>query len=213
MRLGSKYRQSGLTIVELMVALLIASILIAGIVGLFLGTRKTRTTDEHMNKVATNSRFFTTFVSHDIRMAGYRGRCSKFSNKRLAWSNSNKSLTVRYCKKGSIDTIKYFFNRTSSSCTTMGGASVCYLESNKSNSRKQLINGLKFQGIWFGEQNKSGNVTYKSGSTTSPTFSNLETVRLRFKVPGNNLTAHQLKTGQYAIPDFDFVVGIRNNKG
>jgi len=214
-----RVRQSGLTIVELMVALLITSILIAGIIGLFIGTRKTRTADKHMNQVATNARFFTTFISHDIRMAGYRGSCGKFKSSKLAWSKSKQRLTIRYCKKKSnktnshyIDTIRYYFNR-SSKCSQTGGNSVCYTDS-KSNSRQQLINGLHLHshGIWYGIQKKSGKITYRSAANGLPNFKNLETVRLRFKVKGNNLTQHQLKTGNYVIPEFDFVVNIRNNK-
>lgn len=213
MRYPSRNGQSGLTIVELMVALLITSILIAGAIGLFIGTRKTRTADKHMNQVATNARFFTTFISHDIRMAGYRGSCGKFKSPKIAWSSSNQRLTVRYCKKKSIDTIKYYFNRKSSSCGKVGGNSVCYTDS-KSTSKQQLINGLHLHlpGIWYGIQRKSGNLTYRSAAKGLPNFKNLETVQLRFKVMGNNLTKHQLKTGKYVIPKFDFVVNIRNNK-
>lgn len=208
-----RYRQSGLTIVELMVALLISSILIAGAISLFLATRKTRTTSQHMNNIATDARFFTTFFAHNIRMAGFTGHCGSIKKPRLKWSPSKKKLTISYCKNGSVDTIKYLFSQRLNkkhNCAGTGGNYVCYADSKNKNGINPLLSGLKFKSISFGKK-KSGNLKYTSGKNGAPDFRTISTVRLQFTVLGNSLSNFQLSTGNYAMPTFDFTVSIRNN--
>lgn len=204
------HRQSGLSIIELMIALLISSILIAGVIGLFLTARETRTTSQHLNQVANDARFFTTFFAHDIRMAGFTGDCGSSVGTGLEWANGSQTLTIRYCNNGAADTIQYLFSRTSASCSGSGGNGVCYQDSQQGGQNHHLLDGLQFKSIWFGEQ-QSGKLQYVSGDNGTPDFSHLKTVRLQFTLFGNSLSDSQLISGKYANPTFDFTVAVRNN--
>ncbi|MGH8435975.1 MAG: PilW family protein [Pseudomonas sp.] len=64
-------RQSGLSIVELLVALLLSMILITGVLQVFLSSRQTYTTTESLARTQENGRFALEFIAQSARQAGY----------------------------------------------------------------------------------------------------------------------------------------------
>lgn len=67
-------RQRGLTLVEIMVALVISLFLLAGLLQMFIGTRQSSRVQENLSRVQENGRFAIDFLSRNIRLAGYRSR-------------------------------------------------------------------------------------------------------------------------------------------
>lgn len=70
-------RQQGLSLVELMVAMVLGLILSAGIIQLFVGSKQTYRFHDAMSRVQENARFAIDALSYDIRMAGDMG-CSAY---------------------------------------------------------------------------------------------------------------------------------------
>lgn len=68
-------RQQGLSMIELMVALLIGTILTASVVQMFVGSRNTYAMQSALASMQENARFAIEFLSRDLRKAGYVG-CS-----------------------------------------------------------------------------------------------------------------------------------------
>lgn len=66
-------RERGVTLIELMIAMLIALILTAGIIQIFVGNRATYAFNEGLSRVQENARFALDYVANDARMAGYMG--------------------------------------------------------------------------------------------------------------------------------------------
>ncbi|WP_412852282.1 PilW family protein [Ectothiorhodospira shaposhnikovii] len=66
-------RETGLSLVELMVAMVIALIITAGIIQLFLGTQQTYRLQQQLSVIQENARFATDEISRDVRMAGFVG--------------------------------------------------------------------------------------------------------------------------------------------
>lgn len=64
-------KQKGLSIVELMVALAVGMVLIAGIMQVFLSSRNTYAVNEAMARVQENGRFALEFIARNARHAGY----------------------------------------------------------------------------------------------------------------------------------------------
>ena len=64
---------TGLTLVELMVAITIGLIILAAVARLFVTSRSTYTIEEGLARVQESGRFAMEFLSQDIRMAGYAG--------------------------------------------------------------------------------------------------------------------------------------------
>ncbi len=67
--------QRGVSLVELMVAMVIGLVLIAGVIQIYLGTKSGYRLQEAMSRVQENGRFALTFLTNDLRMAGYPGGC------------------------------------------------------------------------------------------------------------------------------------------
>lgn len=70
--------QSGYSLIELMISIVIGLLLMVAILQIFLGSKNIyRTTDNH-SRLQENGRYIIEEISRDIRMAGYHG-CSKHS--------------------------------------------------------------------------------------------------------------------------------------
>lgn len=65
--------QRGLSLVELMVALTISTLILIGLVQVFVSSRLIYNTDEGVARVQENGRFAMEFLARDIRMAGNMG--------------------------------------------------------------------------------------------------------------------------------------------
>jgi type IV pilus assembly protein PilW len=63
----------GLTLVELMVAMVIGLILILAVSAVYVGSRQTYRSGEGISRLQESARFAFTFLSRDIRQAGYFG--------------------------------------------------------------------------------------------------------------------------------------------
>lgn len=66
-------KQLGFSMVELMVAMVIQFILLAGMVYVYSNSRVMFTVNEQLSRVQENGRYLTDALLHDIRMAGYSG--------------------------------------------------------------------------------------------------------------------------------------------
>lgn len=78
-----KNNQQGITLVELMVAMVIGLFLSAGVMQLFVSNKQTYRVTENMSRLQENGRFAMLFLTNDIRMAGYmgcRGQASILTN-------------------------------------------------------------------------------------------------------------------------------------
>jgi type IV pilus assembly protein PilW len=70
-------RMRGLTLVELMIAMVIGLIVLAGVAQVFATTRSTYRWSDGLSRIQENGRFALEFLSRDTRMAGYVGCLSK----------------------------------------------------------------------------------------------------------------------------------------
>lgn len=67
------YRQRGLSLVELLVAMAISLVLLAGIYQIFFSSTTTHSVNENYSRLQENARFALNFLERDVRQAGYRG--------------------------------------------------------------------------------------------------------------------------------------------
>lgn len=72
----SKSQQRGLSMIEMMIAITIGMVLIAGIGQIFVSSRQTYRVQNELARLQENGRFAMDFLSRDIRMADYWG-CAK----------------------------------------------------------------------------------------------------------------------------------------
>ncbi len=77
-------RQSGLTLIEIMVALLIGAFLLAGVIQIFIANKQTYRVQENLSRMQENGRFALDYISRYIRTAGYVTKTTLNNNKALA---------------------------------------------------------------------------------------------------------------------------------
>ncbi|MDX1695195.1 MAG: PilW family protein [Ketobacteraceae bacterium] len=71
MRHSVKQNQSGLSLVELMIAMTLGLLLLGGVLQFFVSSKRTFLHTEVFGKMEENGRFALDFLARDIRMAGY----------------------------------------------------------------------------------------------------------------------------------------------
>lgn len=71
--LSFKSSQTGMTLIEILIALLVGAFLIGGVIQIFLGTKQSNRMQEGLSRLQENGRFAMDFISNDIRMAGFLG--------------------------------------------------------------------------------------------------------------------------------------------
>lgn len=70
---AQRSNQSGFSLIEIMIALVIGLVLTAGIIQVFLGSKMSYVTNEGLARVQESGRFAVDLLSREIRMAGYQG--------------------------------------------------------------------------------------------------------------------------------------------
>lgn len=73
MPFSSRYRQRGLSLIELMIAIVIGSILILAVVQVFSASRTAYQLSQGIARNQESARFSLDFLSRDLRMAGHMG--------------------------------------------------------------------------------------------------------------------------------------------
>jgi len=71
-----RVREKGIGLVEIMVALLVSSLLVAGVIQIFISNRQAYDLQGELGKLQENGRFAFQYLTEDLRMAGYMG-CSR----------------------------------------------------------------------------------------------------------------------------------------
>jgi type IV pilus assembly protein PilW len=69
----NKNHQAGITLIEIMIALLIGAFLIGGVLEIFINSRQTYRMQENLSRLQENGRFAMEFINKSIRMTGYWG--------------------------------------------------------------------------------------------------------------------------------------------
>lgn len=79
-----RMQESGMTLIELMVSMVISSLVVAGIYGVYTIQQRSYTVQEQVTEMQQRIRSAVDFISRDIRMAGYN------PNDERACSENNK---------------------------------------------------------------------------------------------------------------------------
>ena len=68
-----RLRQRGLSLIELMIAITLGLVLMAGVTQMFLSSQTVFHTQQAMSRIQENGRLGMEFIAKDVRMAGYMG--------------------------------------------------------------------------------------------------------------------------------------------
>lgn len=65
--------QRGMTLIEILIAMVLGIFLLGGVIGIFINSKQTYRMQESLSRLQENSRFAVDFISRDIRQAGFFG--------------------------------------------------------------------------------------------------------------------------------------------
>jgi len=88
------HSQRGLSLVELMIAITLGLILVAGVIQVFLSSKTVYTTQQALSRVQETGRIAVEFLNRDVRMAGYMGCASR--NTAMEVTNTLNNATSVY---------------------------------------------------------------------------------------------------------------------
>ncbi|WP_292563539.1 PilW family protein [Methylomonas sp.] len=66
-------KQLGMTLIEILIAMLLGVFLLAGVLQIFINSKQTYRMQEGLSRLQENGRFAMEFISQDVRMAGFFG--------------------------------------------------------------------------------------------------------------------------------------------
>ena len=81
-------RQSGFSMVELMISITLGIVLTFGVIQVYTGSKETYRTQEALARMQDNARFALDIIARDLRMSAYIG-CSSMANGVVVSDNSN----------------------------------------------------------------------------------------------------------------------------
>ncbi|MCY1285411.1 hypothetical protein D3C76_764050 [compost metagenome] len=169
-----KRQQQGLSLIELMIAILISSLLLLGVIQLFGNTSTSDRTNTAMARIQESGRIALEIIGADARRAGYQG-CSSAANKTTigsltfpadALAATENSVTFRYATAANTGTLfganktcdddaLYLNNVTYSSCPSGGVQHIC--KSVNGGTATAVLDNAEITSISFGVP--SGGVT------------------------------------------------------
>ncbi len=117
MKLARHSTQSGLSLVELMIAMLLGLLLIGGVLQIFLSSKQTFSSNTALSRVQENGRFAMTFLTYDLHNAGYKGECVSVLNNLTGLTDARYTLDMALQGWESGQSIPNWFSGTRRSGT------------------------------------------------------------------------------------------------
>ncbi|OAI21156.1 hypothetical protein A1359_19775 [Methylomonas lenta] len=223
-------RQQGMTLIEIMIALVIGAFLLGGVLQIFVNSKQTYRMQENLSRMQENGRFAMEFLEHDLRMAGFWGCLAPSSpnNTDVAGTNNDNSsadiddgtdtITVRGAfvqtttgNCGStVDTTASYYTHATSTIGYRIKTSVLERTDNGGNYQ-DLIEGIEDMQILYGADTDTNGTPdyYVEAGTVGLDMAQVVSVRI-------NLTARTLENNLTSTGDgrlrrnFTSTIAIRN---
>jgi len=173
----------GFSLVELMIAIMLGLILIAGVIQVFLGNRQTQLSEQSVARVQESGRMALNFIQQDLRVAGFYG-AGNFSNQLTSIAFSNLATGSAYAQytNFSSNAIRTYTKSTSGAWSPSAPSSNDMSATAISNAR----NGSDLVAIFYG---------YDTGAAITSTVSGTTNVPIKF----SNATSSCFNSGDLAM--------------
>lgn len=209
-------RQYGLSLIELMVAILISSILLLGVLQLFSNTSATDRTNTALARVQESGRIALEIIGADARRAGYQG-CSSAANTltvgtltfpAAALDKTASSVTFRYATTANTGTTfsgnktcdnvtLYLNNVVYSNCASNGVSRIC--KAVNGGNASPILSNANISSIQFGVAD-AGLISWKnSASITTAQLNEAQAIRITLTITDARNEITRSFTGTYDL--------------
>jgi type IV pilus assembly protein PilW len=111
----SPLRSAGLTLIEVMVAIVIALILLAVTISVFVGNKRAYSEQEELGRLQENARYALESLTRDIRMAGYNG-CGATKNPLTVHNHVNSNNNYQNIIEGYSGATRTWYPACTAGC-------------------------------------------------------------------------------------------------
>lgn len=207
----SRHHQLGMTLIEIMIALLIGAFLLGGVLQVFVASKQTNRMQENLSRLQENGRFALDFMARDIRMTSYWA-CLRRASGDIAGSNDNAvagdniddgtdTITLKaafattptgICGTSVSTTAAYYTNATSTIVYSIDNA---VLRKNTNGQNNELIEGVENMQILYGEDTDAdGGANYYVSANTVVNMDNVISIRISLLIRSleDNIAAQPL---------------------
>ncbi len=209
---GSAKTQTGVSVIELMIAVTLSVVIAAAMIGLFLNSKQNYRINENMSRLQESARFAVSFLSRDIRMADYR-ECVTADRLPTAVTGTNDTGL-----NGS-DTITLVWqsnacDAANTSVTTTysilaGATGSPSLFRNVDGVSQELVEGIENLQIVYGEDTDGDNVANYFVNAASVT-NMAQAISIRLTLVARTLEANMTTSGERITRNFVSTVTLRN---
>lgn len=194
--------QRGLSLIELMIAILISTLLLLGVLELFINTNNADRSNTALNRTQESGRILLNIIGTDVLRAGYQG-CSAASNSAKvgnynfpadALSAANNSLTLRYATPANTgisfnasrscdNDALYLYTATYSNCPTTTAPMIQRIcKSSNGGANDPIVDNARIVSIEFAIPS-GGNLKWPgSGSVTAAELAAASALRVTLEV-------------------------------
>jgi type IV pilus assembly protein PilW len=194
----SLYNQTGMTLIEIMIALLIGAFLIGGVIQIFINSQQTYRMQNNLSRIQENGRFASNLIGRDVRKTSYWGCLTRASGD-IAGGNSTITLKAAFATipTGSCGTVvdktaAYYTDATSTITYSINNTA---LRKSTNNQNNDLIEGVENMQILYGEDTNTDNwANYYTTANNVVNWENVVSIRVSLLIISldDNLAAQPL---------------------
>ena len=175
--------QRGLSLIELMIAILISSLLLLGVLELFINTNSADRSSTALNRTQESGRLLLSIIGTDALRAGYQGCSAASSTTKAGGFNfpadaltaAAASVTLRYATPNDTGTLfgnnkscanddLYLYTATYSNCPLNGIQRICKRSNGGNND--PIVDNARIVSIEFAVPT-AGNLTWSDSASVS----------------------------------------------
>jgi type IV pilus assembly protein PilW len=192
-----KYKscQKGMTLIEIMIALLIGAFLLGGVLQIFIGSKQTNRMQENLSRLQENGRFALDFLTNDIRMAGY-AECLVFTVPTPITGTNNDGLNASDTLTIQLSTSACAIPATATAFSTIlynvqtGAGGQPALFKNDATGAQELVEGIENMQIFYGVDTDTPHdgANYYAPANLPPDWPNVVSIRIilsAYTIDGN----------------------------
>ncbi len=201
----TRRKQSGLSIVELMISVTLGLMLTGFVIGLFVSTKQTHRFNEGITSVQESGRFIMMILGHDIQMAGYYSTPNADNSLAVpnpirgtdnTGLNGSDSITISY--EGTADCVgrpvaSPVVNRYDLQASATSGRSALYC------NNIEILDGIDNMQLLYGEDTDNDGSANKYVSAPLANMANVVSVRLGLLLTTRDAVGSLTQTRQYDV--------------
>ncbi len=224
-----RQKQRGVSLIELMIALAISTLLMLGVFEVFIGSNANSRVADNLARIQESGRLALDILGRNLRMAGSQGEdggddplsdgIQGFESGDDGWTTANRPdeidaissvpagtdiIYIQYVDASSTDNAIAYYVKDSGRDKNNGGALFALYQYDAiAASEEELIEGVEQLQVLYGERLGSGNVRFVPADDATLDFDQVIAVRISLLVSGTDSLLREDDNSTYPLAGTD----------